>query len=399
MAKKKRQHSDRKKKRLATRPPASPQAMALGQQFVGQTPDQFMARLERGLMGSWVLRQEQEFSDFYFDPDSLLNSLVRHQERYEARFAALGEINDKNRDIAHQLYDEFRIDVIADLVTLEVRSDLQKRAERCRARLQRGQDTDRLEMILYVSTLLSQAKPLLPLGVCALFTVIFEESKEQALKIEEGHEALVAQITAQLPKGAEPDMEQLLAIAQQPDRMAQFLETLDTHPETRASLERDMDRMIDEVSEAVRYGKLPLDLFTEDEVLLTYADLFIALESKSPKKRLDKEANARLLVDAMKRNLNELVTPARNRQIRQKLDALSSEMQRSSDQARQKMGAKLFVVASTLDSWAPGKHPLVVSAYVYQAEQMRAERMSGGNSADWTERMAQLVAERSARKR
>jgi len=129
----------------------SAQALALGQQFIGLTPDQFIPRLERGLLGAVALRHEQEFEDFHFDTDHVLEATARHLERYQARFEA---IREDDVEAARELYDEMRIDIIADLVTPTVRQDLQKLADQCLDRLKRGRDADKLEMALYVNGLL-----------------------------------------------------------------------------------------------------------------------------------------------------------------------------------------------------------------------------------------------------
>jgi len=161
----------------------SSQALALGAQLSRLTPDQWKERLARNLLGAIALRDEPEFADFHFDEETVIKAMVHHIERYGARLNAL--VAEGKLDAARELYDDMRIDVIAELVTPEVRRDLQERAGRCLARLKRGQDANKIEMALYVGTLLSGGDETVPLGLCGLFTAIYEDSSRRATELYE----------------------------------------------------------------------------------------------------------------------------------------------------------------------------------------------------------------------
>lgn len=399
---KKRRRRSRKRARSARGPQTqhaaevSPQARALGRQFIDLPSDQFIERLERGMLGAVALRHEPEFEDFYFDDDHVLEATNRHLERYQARFGAMSE---DDVEATRQLYDEMRIDIIADLVTPEVRRDLQERADRCLDRLKRGRDTGKMEMALYASGLLAGMDQTLPLGLCGLFTAIYEDSRQRAMKVYEAQQTLGDKIAGWLPRGGKLDVEQVLALAQQPEVVAQFTETLEAYPELRANLEKDIDQVISEVGQAIRRGELPVDFFTDEEIILSYADLYNALgEMVEQRKTLDQETIAHKFLELMRRNLVELVTSERNQQFRQRLEAIAQEMVRSDDRKRQEMGMKLSIAASTMDTWEPGQHPFLYDAYFYQAEQMQKQRLTGGASPEQETQFRQLLAERGAKR-
>lgn len=332
------------------------------------------------MLGAVALRHEPEFEDFYFDADHVLEATARHLKHYEKRFEALGK---DNVEAARELYDEMRIDIIADLVTPEVRRDLQERVNRCINRLKRGPDTEKLEMALYAGGLLSGMDQTLPLGLCGLFTAIYEDSRKQAMKDFEARQTLWDKISGWLPRRGKPDVEQLLALAEQPEVINQFTQVLEAHPGLRASLEEELDQTVAEVGQAIRHGELPVDFFTDEEIMLTYADLYNVLEDGLTRgKTLDPEAIAHKFFELMQRNVAKLITPERNQQFRQKLEAMALEMMRSGDRKRQEMGMKLNLAASTLDSWELGRHPLLYDTYIYQAEQMQKQALVREASPD-----------------
>lgn len=403
MSKKKKHHKGSRKtvhpirgqrtQRAAEIPPL---AIDLSQQLTGLTPDQLKDRLERAFLGAIALRNEPEFQDFYFEANHVLEATARHVERYKARFEALG--ND-NMDAARQLYDEMRIDIIADLVTPAVRRDLQERADRCLARLRRGRDADKLEMALYAHGLLTGMDRTLPLGLCGLFTSIYEDSRKRAIQTYEVEEALLDKITGWLPQKGKPDMEQLLTLAQRPEVAAEFAQILEIHPELRSSLEKDIDQVNKEVGQAIQRGELLTGFFTDEEILLTYADLFSTLEDTLRRgKTPDREIVGRKYMELMLRNVPKMITPERSQQFRQRLEATAHEMASSNNRERQEMGAKLSLAATTLDAWELGRHPLFYDAYLHQAEQIQKQGLASDASAEQSALFQQLLTERKARK-
>jgi hypothetical protein len=372
---------------------ASAQARERGRELAGLTPDQFKQRLERNLLGSIALRDEPEFADFRFDDEEVVEVTVRHLKRYEARLNAL--LNRGDREAGRELYDMMRIDIIADLVTPEVRRDLQERIRRCRERLKQGREADKLEMTLYVDLLLSGQDKVIPLGVCGLLTAIYEDSHRQALEDFQAQQALRDELADVLPLRETSDATQLLALAAQPEVVAQVTKSLEAHPDQRTRLERDMDRMIAEVSRAIRSGQVPATFFTDEEVLRTYADAYHslggALDRRNPP---DGRALAESFLKLMQRNLVELITPDRNIQFRRYLEDIGHELARSGDRKRQKLGLQLALAAGTLDTWELGKHPFLYEVYLAQAKQMQEHGLTSASSSEREAIFERLVAER-----
>jgi len=401
--KKKRQHEKHAKRARGApsqrTPTPSPQAVAaITTQFANLRPHEFLVRMEAGLLGSWVLRQEPEFKDLYFDSDQLVKALASHAPKYKDRLEELMRKGDEEK--FHQLYDELRIDIIADLVTTTVRRDLQERTKRCLQRLARGQDTDKLEMAVFADLLLSDENPGLPLGVCGLFTAIYEDSRQQTAGVFQAWESLEESMSGLFPgrKPTEVSPEEWLAAAEKPEAVAQITQVLAQHPELRASMEKDYDRLIEEVREDILDGKIRLDFFTEEEAMIAYADLFNALSGDLRHGKMpNKEAVGRKFVDLMRHDLAQLLTPERNRQFFQRLETLAQKLTQAKDREQQKMGMKLQLAARSMDRWDLGKHPLIEAAYIYQCQQAQERGLAGGATAERNERFARLVAERATK--
>lgn len=378
-------------------PEVSLEALALGMQLKGQTPEQLQQRLERSLLRSIELRQEPEFADFHFDDQQFTETLERQLKRYKVRLDAL--INQGDAEVARELYDQMRIDSIAELVTPAVRRDLQERSDRCLARLRRGSETDRIEALVYVRTLLAGTDQMLPLGICGLFTSIYEDSHQRVLAYLDAELDLRNQFIDGLPGYQEATAEELLALAQRPEVVAQVTQTMEAHPELRARLERDVDRLIKEIGQAIRQGDIPASFFTDEEILITYADVYNAMSGTlRGKKAPSGPAVARKMFKFMQSNLAAIITPERNRQFRQYLETIGREMASSGDRGRRKIGMQLAVVAATLDTWELGKHPFLYETYVAQTKQMQEHGLAEGSSPEREALFRRLIAERGARK-
>jgi len=301
-------------------------------------------------------------------------------------------------EAARELYDQMRIDCIAELVTPVVRRDLQERADRCLARLRRGSHADKIKLLTYVRAALAGMDQMLPLGIFGLFTSIYEHSHRRILAYLDAELDLRDQISALLPDFPKASAEELLALAQRPEVTEQVARTMEAHPELRARLERDVDRLIEEVGLAIRQGAIPTSFFTDEEILISYADMYNEMGGTLPGKKAQSDsATARRLFEIMQGNLATIITPERNRQFRQYLETIGREMTGSDDRARQKLGARLALVAATLDTWELGKHPFLYETYVAQARQILKHGLAEGSAPDREALFRRLIAERGAR--
>lgn len=369
------------------------QAEELGRSLSSLTRDQLLQRLERNLLGAIALRNEPEFADFFFDGDAVLEVTASHLDRYEARLTELEKRGD--REALQELYDLMRIDVVAELVTSEVRRDLQERTRRCIERLKQGREADKLEMALYVDVLLSGQDKVIPLGLCGLFTAIYEDSLRRVETIGEAEQALRKALADLLPEGRDLDAVELLAAVERPEVVARFTQILESHPGLRDQIEQDLDRMIEEVGQAIHDGKIAATFFTEEEVLRIFADLALVLgEAVSSPKPPDQQAVMETLTALMEQNLSEIMTRERSEQFRLYLQKAGSAFQRSADRQQKKLGVRLLLAAETLKVWEPGKHPLVFEVYLAQLKQIQEEGITRGWSAERQALFQRLVAER-----
>jgi|GEM_PF-2213235 len=207
-------------------------------------------------------------------------------------------------------------------------------------------------------------------------------------------------MVGKLPRFETSDAERVLALAKEPEVVAQVTQTLEAHPELRARMERDLDRMIEHVGQAIRRGDIPATFFTDEEILITYADTYNALgDVIGTTKTLDGPAMGRKLFEFMQSNLVTIITPERNRQFRQYLESIGREMARSADRTQEKLGMQLALAAATLDSWELGKHPFLYEVYVAQAKGIQEHGLAEGSSPEREALFRRLIAERATKQK
>jgi hypothetical protein len=147
------------------------------------------------MQSSVDLRSEPEFADLYLDPVPLLEAATRRFPRFRRRAKQLARRADQE---TASVYDDYRIAVLGDLDTPELRRELQGRLDRCLDRLKYGNDEEKIEATVLTSMLLSdeasqilKGKRSLPLGVYGLVTALYEDSFDRAMETVPGAQGVV----------------------------------------------------------------------------------------------------------------------------------------------------------------------------------------------------------------
>jgi hypothetical protein len=149
-------------------------------------PEYIGKNLIRIMLGSADLRSEKEFADFYLAPLPLLKAAARRFRRFRRRAKRAAR---RDVEVNVSIYDDFRIAVLNDLDTPELRQELQRRLGQCIDRLKYGHDEDKIEIVMFLSMFLSDAaskifkgRRRIPLGSYGLMTVIYEDSFNRAME-------------------------------------------------------------------------------------------------------------------------------------------------------------------------------------------------------------------------
>ena len=186
MAKKRSQGKRKTRGSTAAGRPVSTAVTEVVERIAAAGPGYFEDNFVRLMTGSAVLRQEPEFADFFLDSRRTLDAAARHYPRLGRRLRRVARRGGEGAVLA---YDDYRIAVLNELDTLEFRQEVQRRLARCMDRLKRGHDAAKVEMVLFLTLLLGpdafkmiRGKKLLPLGLCGLVTMLYEDSFDRAME-------------------------------------------------------------------------------------------------------------------------------------------------------------------------------------------------------------------------
>jgi hypothetical protein len=164
---------------------------------VAQGPAYLTENFIRLMQSSADLRSEPEFAGLYLDPVPLLEAAARHFPRFRRRARRL---MSRRAGRTVSLYDDYRIAVLADLDTPELRRELQGRLGRCLDRLKYSEEEAEIEAAILTSMFLSdeasqvlKGKKSLPLGLYGLVTTLYEDSFDRAMEVVPGARVVVGE--------------------------------------------------------------------------------------------------------------------------------------------------------------------------------------------------------------
>ena len=393
MAKKKKRKRRKRGKAQAggERRKVSASARALATRIARAGPDYIKENFVRIMRDSYKLREEPEFRDLYFDVDRAAEVSVKVMKKYEKRAA---EMEKAGPDERQMFYDDMRIEIIDELATPEFRRDFLRRLDRCADRLKSTREVEKMEMALFLPPILQLKE--IPWGLCGLVTTIYEETKEKAFREYEEDMELFGDFIEAMRRGA--DIEEILAMATRPERLAAFTEKLESTPSLRERVARNMDQLMEEVSEAISQGKVKLNLFSDEEILLAYVYLAAYIEEAGIEEATaDRQAIALKFVEFVQRSIDEVMTPERAAQMKNHLEELFSKWAHAKGKER-RWATYALAVANTLDSWEPyHENPFLMGEYLYRAKQMGSKGRSRKLNARFEEMLEAVMAGREVR--
>jgi len=234
----------------------------LSERFNSMEPNAFEENLRRCLKDSYVLREKAEFANFYFDPERTLEAAVRHFPRFKKQINKEAELNRGNTQL---VYDDYRLAVIDDFDTPQLREDILGRLEQCKAHFLSPHDLDKLEMTFIISTWVSigvrgknEAKS--PLGLCGLVMDTYEASFDRAMQTLEDARARIDDDLYAIWCGVHysEDMETITAATARAHTVEELTADLEALPDLALAWERQEENLLEKMQTKLYQGQISL---------------------------------------------------------------------------------------------------------------------------------------------
>lgn len=324
-----------------------------------EEPEAFILSI---LRDSAKLRQEPEFQDLRFDKALVAEVMEDAFRRYQKR---LEQAEQEGEKALADVWAEMEEEIIEALTPPAFRRDFLEQLDRLAERLRRAGEREKLASTLLLSTILKIEG--MPWSVCGLVYAIYREAQEQLFQEIAEEEALMRTLL----EGVEAeDFEAVWATLEEPERKAAAEAFLRRHPDMRKRLEKEMDRKIDEAVEAIKEGKLKLDLFRDEELLRGMAYLAIYEEQFSISQELtEAEANAvaARFFKLIQRAIAEVMTPTRVAEMEAHLKGILRELWKAKD----KQTLLIQAVTASLEAWEHYEdNPVLIAEYIRQSREL-----------------------------
>lgn len=343
---------------------ASPFAKHVIDRIVEGGPEYLMQNALRVMTDSVQLAGEPEFSDLFMDSDKAAEVTERWIKKYEARLDAAEK---KGQDAFQEVFDEMRMHVIDDLATPSFRGEVLSRLQAMINRLLPTADVRKLETALLLQALLHNKE--IPWGLNGLVLTIYNQAMDQALETHaEAEEAFHAVLQAIEEEAGElPDMQELI---ESPEKFEQAgLKALEANPELRERAEKLAMDLVDSFEDSLSEGKVPLNLFTNEELTLPFERLEAEL-GKPIAEMGQSDEIGRLIVSRIVQTVAEIMTPERYQRLRRDVESTLKTWLRQQN----KWTAALQFELTALDPEKYEENPFILHAYLGQMRRMREQQ-------------------------
>jgi hypothetical protein len=337
-------------------PKASPAAQVVLNRIASGGVEYLMQNAIRIMTDSEKLAEEPEFIDFNLDGVKAANVSQRWLKKYEKRLA---EAKIKSSDEYHEVYDEMRIEVITELATPAFRKEVDERLQIILDRLMASDDLEKLEMVLLLKPLLGLKS--VPWGICGLILAIYNRSLQQTLQEYEAEVNVYDAVVEALQEDGEEKID-VNKLSETPGKLEQLAKRFFTaKPGLRERAEKQILNMIDAFEKELAEGKITLDLFTQEELVLPFQRL--QAEFGEPFTQVQpSEAMRQRVLDAIRQAINEMMTPERFRRLYKDVQSMSKTWMRE----RKKWAAALRGELIWLDEEQYEENKFVIAAFLGQ---------------------------------
>lgn len=337
-------------------PKTSPAAQIVRSRIENGGVEYLMQNAIRIMTASRKLAEEPEFIDFNMDGEKAVTVSLRWEKKYEKR---LSEAKMKGLDEFQVVYDEMRIEAIIELATPAFREDVDRRLRTMLDRLMASDDLENLEIVLLLKPLLGMRMD--SWGVCGLILAIYHRSLQ---KIVQKHKAEI-DLFDELVDGLQADREEIIDITKpikMPEKFEQLAKRLFTaKPGLLERVEKQVLDMVATFEKELAGGKIALDLFTQEELLLSFQRLQAVIGKPVTQVQPSAEMS-QLVFDSIIQTINEIMTPERFRRLRKDVQSMEQDWLRK----REKWAAALQAELIWLDGKQYKENKFVVAALLGQ---------------------------------
>jgi hypothetical protein len=349
---------------------ASPAAQIVANRIAIGSVDYMKQNLIRIMTDSAQLAEDPEFTDLYLDGEKTAQATERWLKKYEKRLTAAEK---KGLDAYHEVFDEMRIKVIADLATPAFRKEVDERLQTLLDRLMMTNDLEKLEIVMLLKPLLGMKS--VPWGLCGLILAIYNRTMQRALQEYEEDKSVYDAVVEAL-KAEEVDDTDIPTILEHPDKLKQIGQKLfGAHPGLRQRAEKQIWSMVNAFEDELAKGSVALDLFTEEELMLPFQRLQAEFGEPFTQVQPSEEMRERTF-DAIRQAITEIMTPERFQRFREEVEITAKTWFR----ARQKWAAALQVELGYLDGDQYEENKFVLAAFIGQIHRLGKEHISARKS-------------------
>jgi hypothetical protein len=338
---------------------SSPPTQMAANLIANQDPNFLYDKFFHTLLDSAELASEPEFLDLTWDWMLAAQVTERWLKKYEIRLAAAGK---ENSDEYQQVFDEMRIEVIDELATRIFRKQVNERLQRLIDRLSVKDDLKKLDIALMLKPTLAIKE--IPWGLCGLILEIYNRSMDQAMASYQEEQELVQALNEAIKvEGEELNINNLTEPSEKLERIGQKL--FENNPGLRERAEKQAEEIADRFEGELAQGKVALDLFTQEELLLPFQR--IAEEYGQPVTEMQPTDELREhIFDAIVQATKDILTPERFARFRKDVESTGKDWMH----ARHKWAAAIQLELSWLEEEAFEGNKFVISAFFGQMYRM-----------------------------
>jgi hypothetical protein len=341
----------------------SPAAQGIAQRMANGGEEYLKQNLIQTMTDSARLAKEPEIRDLYMDGEKAAQITERCLKKYDKRLAAA---KNKSADEYHEVTDDLRIEIIAELATPAFRKEVEQRLESLMHRLMRGKDTKKLEMAMMLIPALKMKR--IPWGLCGLILEIYNRTMQRFMQEAEEDQGVFDVVAEALKAEGEENID-AFAIFEHPDKLEQVGKKIfEAQPGLRQRAEKQVWNMVEAFENALGHGDVELSLFSEDELMLPFQRIQAEFGEPFTQAQPSEEMRERIF-EAVRQALIEIMTAERFRRFREEVDKTATNWLRT----HQKWGAVLKFELDYLDGDQYEENKFTLAVFIGQIYRLGKE--------------------------
>jgi len=325
--------------------------------------DYLMQNFIRIMTDSAQLAESPEFTNLYMDSERTTRVTERWLKKYEKRLATAEK---KGQDAHHEVFDEMRIEIVAELATPTFRKEVDERLQTLLDRLMLTNDLEKLELVMVLKPMLSTKS--IPWGLCGLILEIYGRTMQRAMQEFEEDQGFYDSVVEALKAEGIDDLD-LQTILEHPDKLEQVgQKVFEAQPDLRQRAENQIWEMVEAFEDKLGRGDVDLSLFSEEELMLPFQRIQAEFGEPFTQAQPSEELRERTF-DAIRQAINEIMTPERFRRFCEEVEMTAKTWFHT----RQKWAAALQFELGYLDGDQYEENKFVLAAFIGQIYRLGKE--------------------------